>query len=291
VESLVLLNASAGRSRDGLARVTSALNLAGLKADIRQVKPAELTSIARQAVGQGVRLAIAAGGDGTVSAVAAGLAGTDATLGILPAGTLNHLARDLGIPPDLEQAARLLVSGQVHEIDVGQVNDRLFVNNCSIGIYPRLVIRREQQRHRLGRGKWLAILLAFFSLFRRYPLVRVQLNLDGRSERCTTPLVFVGNNRYEIDLLNLGCRQSLKQGDLSVYLVNAPNRLRLLRLVLRGLVGMQPKEKDFELICLKTLTIETRKRRLRVAIDGEVLRLRPPLVFQVRPRALRVLGP
>jgi diacylglycerol kinase family enzyme len=135
------------------------------------------------------------------------------------------------------------------------------------------------------------MLLAFLSVFRRYPLVKVQLDIAGRSVRYATPLVFIGNNQYQTDLLNLGRRIALDDGELSVYLVKAPNRLRLLRLVFRGLLGRLAMEKDFELHLMKSLTVESPKRRLRMAMDGEVLRWHPPLAFQIRPRSLRVLGP
>lgn len=288
---LILLNSGAGPFANELVRVTAALRDAGIDANVRQVKPEELTSAARQAIEAGSRLIVAAGGDGTVNAVANAVVGTDAVLGILPTGTLNHFSRDLGLPTTLDAAVRILATGHVRQVDVGQVNGRIFLNNCSIGIYPSLVVRREQQRQRLGRGKWIAMLLAFLSLFKRYPLVKVQLDIAGRLARCVTPLVFIGNNPYQTDLLNLGRRVYLDGGELSVYLVKASTRLRLLRLVLRGLLGKLATEKDFELHFVTGLTVETRKRRLRMAIDGEVRRLHPPLVFQIRPRALRVLGP
>lgn len=289
--AVILLNSAAGPFSNELARIKAALRDVGIDADVRQVKPQELTSTARQAIEAGIRLIIAAGGDGTINAVANAVVGTDAVLGVLPTGTLNHFARDLGLPLTLDAAVRTLAAGHVGQVDVGELNGRIFLNNCSIGVYPRLVIRREEQRQRLGRGKWVAMLLAVLSLFRRYPLVKVQLDISGRRARCATPLVFIGNNPYQTDLLNLGRRVSLDGGELSVYLVKASTRLRLLRLVLRGLLGKLAMEKDFELHFVKDLTVDTRKRRLRVAMDGEVRRIHPPLEFQIRPRALRVLGP
>lgn len=289
--AVILLNSAAGPFSDDRARVIDAVRSAGIEADIRQVGPAELTHVARQAIEAGARLIVAAGGDGTVNAVANAVVGTDAVLGVLPIGTLNHFARDLGLPATLEEAVQFLTSGRVRNVDVGRVNGRVFLNNCSIGLYPSLVIRREEQRQRLGRGKWLAMLLAFLSLFRRYPLVKVELDIAGRSARCATPLVFIGNNRYQTDLLNLGRRVELDGGELSVYLVNAPTRLRLLRLVLRGLLGKLAMEKDFKIHVMKSLTVASRKRTLRLGMDGEVLRMRPPLVFQIHPGALRVTAP
>lgn len=289
--AVVLLNAAAGGARDDSLRIAAVLRRAGIDAEVRQINPLELTATARRAIESGARLVVAAGGDGTINAVASAVAGSQAVLGILPVGTLNHFARDLGLPADLDQAAQVLASGQIRMVDAGEVNGRLFVNNCSIGLYPSLVIRRERQRQRLGRGKWLAMLLAFLSLFKRYPLFRVAFDIAGRPQRCATPLLFVGNNHYQTDLLNIGHRLSLSGGQLSVYLADAPSRLRLLRLVFRALFGKLATIRDFQSMSVTSLTVESRKRRLRMAMDGEVLRMRPPLIFRVRPGELRVMVP
>jgi diacylglycerol kinase family enzyme len=121
--------------------------------------------------------------------------------------------------------------------------------------------------------------------------VRVALEVGGQSQRCATPLVFVGNNRYETDLLNLGRRQALNRGELCVYFADAPSRLRLLRLVLRAIVGKLGMVGDFRSMCVQSLTIDSRKRRVRMAMDGEVFRLAPPLKFRIRAGELRVVGP
>lgn len=288
---MLLLNPDAGGGAHLIDEVSRDLREAGVEAELRTVQPAHLKAAAVEAVRDSARIVIAAGGDGTLSTVAAAVAGSGATLGVLPAGTLNHFCRDLGIPADLRSAARVIARGHVRQVDVGDLNAHTFLNNCSIGLYPRIVRRREGQRQRLGRGKWIAMALAAFSLFRRYPLVRVTLEAADRTIRCTTPLVFVGNNRYETSLLNLGRRTSLDRGELSVYLAKAPGRLDLLRLAVRVLFGRLEQDRDFQMLSVTQVTIETRKRKLRVAMDGEVVRMRPPLVFRVRPGALRVLSP
>ena len=118
---------------------------------------------------------VAAGGDGTVSAVAANVAGTGIPLGVLPLGTLNHFARDLGLPFDVEEAVRVLKSGRAIAVDTGEVNGHTFMNNSSIGLYPRLVRYRNQQQHRLGRGKWSALLRATLTVLHRHPLFGVRV--------------------------------------------------------------------------------------------------------------------
>jgi diacylglycerol kinase family enzyme len=138
---------------------------------------------------------VAGGGDGTVNAVAGSLAGTDGVLGVLPMGTLNHFAKDAGIPLDLEAAVRNLFTGQVTKVDVGEVNGRVFVNNSGVGFYPHFVRQREEQERR-GHVKRVAFVLALRALLRRYLRLRMRVHL-GREEALeqVTPFLFVGNNR------------------------------------------------------------------------------------------------
>ena len=164
---------------------------------------------ARRAAVDGCARVVAGGGDGTISTVAALLAGTDKALAVLPLGTLNHFAKDLGLPLELEAAARVAATGRVVRVDVGEVNGRVFINNSSIGLYPRLVRRRQQQQDRLGRGKWAAFLFAGLSVLRRYPFLDVRLEADGRTFSRRTPFVFVGNNDYLMDGLQIGARARL----------------------------------------------------------------------------------
>ena len=157
---------------------------------------------------------MAGGGDGTINAVAGALAGRDTALGVLPIGTLNHFARDVGIPLNLEAAVRILFTGQVKKVDVGEVNGRVFVNNSGIGLYPRIVRVREEAQRR-GHVKWVAFLLAVGSVMRRYSLVSVRLRSEETHAAARgTPFVFVGNNRYEIAGLEIGTRSSLNSGRL-----------------------------------------------------------------------------
>src|SRR4051794_37510526 len=126
---------------------------------------ADLTALARQAVADGAALVVAGGGDGTINAVASALVGTEARLGVLPLGTLNHFAKDLGIPLALEEAVRTVFTGRPQAVDVGEVNGRLFLNNSSLGIYPRIVRLREAHR-RQGVRKWIAFVKALAYVLR-----------------------------------------------------------------------------------------------------------------------------
>jgi diacylglycerol kinase family enzyme len=206
-------------------------------------------------------------------------------------GTLNHFAKDLGLPLDLADAARVIATGRPRPIDVAAVNDRVFVNNSSIGLYPHVVRHRDQMRERLGRGKWLAMFLAIIAVFRRFPLVRVRLLVHGEDWMRTTPFVFVGNNQYEIESFNLGGRSSLEKGDLCVYFANRTGRLGMLRLALRALIGRLRQDRDFNALCATEVTIDTSRPHLPVAFDGEVEQMTPPLTYRILPKALNVMLP
>jgi diacylglycerol kinase family enzyme len=203
---------------------------------------------------------------------------------------MNHFAKDLSIPLNLEAAVETIVAGHQRRIDVGDVNGRIFLNNSSLGLYPRIISERQKQQ-RLGWGKWPAYIWAAFAVLRRYPFLNVRVGVDGKELRGHTPFVFIGNNEYEMETLNIGRRACLDKGELSLYMTNRTSRWRLIRLALRALLGGLRQEKDFLALCTNEIWIGTRHKRARVALDGEVFILEPPLHYRVRPKALRVLAP
>jgi diacylglycerol kinase family enzyme len=255
------------------------------------VSGSRMSAEAKRAVAEAPDAVVAAGGDGTVSCVANAAADSPVPLGVLPTGTLNHFARDLGVPLPLEDAARVIAARNVRRVDIAEVNGRRFINNSSIGIYAHIIRKREELRQRLGRGKWVALFLACLAVFRRYPTVRVRIDVGDKSAVDTTPFVFVGNNRYEINLTQLGRRPRLDGGELSVYFSHRTGRFGLLRLAVRALLGKLEQAKDFESLSVQEVWIETRRRELRVALDGEVVRMTPPLHYRIHPGALNVLAP
>ncbi|MGB8507422.1 MAG: diacylglycerol kinase family protein, partial [Pyrinomonadaceae bacterium] len=215
-------------------------------------------------------------------------------LGVLPLGTLNHFAKDLGIPLTLADAARNVGSGRTTRVDVGEVNGHIFINNSSLGLYPRIVRRREKLQQRLGGrgGKWPAFLWAALSVLRRYPFLNVRLSADGGEIARRTPFVFVGNNEYRMEGFQIGGRACLDAGRLSLYVTHRTGRWGLLRLALRALFGRLREAKDFDAVCAVEIFVEThRPKHIPVAIDGEVMALTTPLHYRVRPGALRVIVP
>ena len=280
-----------GRSAGPLALIASTLEKIGQPVEIRQADPAGLRAAADEAVRGGADVVAAIGGDGTLSTVAAALVDKPAALGIVPLGTFNHFARDLGIPLAIEPAVRILAAGCTRRVDVGEVNGRTFINNASIGAYPRMVLDRRQQQIRLGRSKWRAMLHAGWHALRRFPQMEVRLALADDAPWCSTPCVFVGNNTYRFDLLAPGRRPALDRGRLGLYVLRAPSRLAVLRLGLKAALGKLAQDGNLITVESEEFWIDCRRRHVHLGCDGEVFTLLPPLHFRSRPRALTVVVP
>lgn len=236
------------------------------------------------------RVLVAAGGDGTVNAVATCALAHDLPLGVLPVGTLNHFARDLGLPLELDAAVAVVAAGRQRAVDVGEVGGALFLNNASIGLYPEVVARREYEQRHFARGKWSAMFRAAWRVLRRPEAYEVVLALDGREERRRTPAVFVGNNPYLLEGPHMGHRERLDAGVLGVVVLRQRSRFGWLWLTLRALCGRLSAH-DVEVHAVQSFRLDAHNGTLPVARDGEAHPLRPPLRFAVRPRALRVCVP
>jgi diacylglycerol kinase family enzyme len=246
---------------------------------------------AKAAIESGVAAVVAAGGDGTINAVASAVAGTQTPLGVLPLGTLNHFAKDLGLPLDLNDAVRVIADGNARRVDVGRLNDRLFLNNSSLGVYARALIGRDARRDR-GVRKWPAMFRAALRTFWRSPMVHVRLDTAGQSVERKTPLVFIGNNQYLLDLMKVGARDRLDAGELSLYIATTTTRCGMLKIMVRAALGLLEQSRDFETQTVGAVAIESSRRHLPVAIDGEIVSMTTPLRYSIWPRALSVLvGP
>lgn len=298
MKAAVLLNPSAGVRgavvRADVARIEGLFSARGVTARVEEVPPPEMSVAVRQAAGQDLDVLVVGGGDGTVSAAAAVLAGGPTPLGILPLGTRNHFAKDLGLPLDLAEAVGVIARGRSRAVDVGQANDRVFVNNSSIGLYPRAVAGREALRARTGSHKRVAMARAALRTLLEPPILRVTLRMLDGGVSLMTPLVFVGNNKYEMGLRGVGRREALDRGELWVYLARHTgrrSRRHLVRLGLRAFLGRLDQARDFLGLGLTELLVEDRRRTLEVAFDGEVCEVTPPIRYQVRPGALRVIVP
>jgi diacylglycerol kinase family enzyme len=289
----VILNKSSG-SEDEKAeeRLRAAFEKADARADFQRADSGEdVVRFAKKAAAGKSDVVAVGGGDGTIGAVASVLCGDGKALGLLPLGTFNHFAKDLGIPLGVDEAVRTIVDGRVAQVDLGEVNGRVFVNNSSLGLYPRIVRHREEQRERLGRGKWPAFFWATLHALHRHHQIEVLLSVNGREVRRSTPFVFVGNNFYEMSGFDVGSRERLDAGELSVYMAPGARPRDLMGFALRALVGRLRSSRAFEVLRTAELRIETRGNQVRVSTDGEIQILDTPLRYRSLPGALRVVVP
>lgn len=290
-----LINPGAGtaeKSSDLAERLEALFKSHGIEAELNLVTGPALPAAAqaaRQRAKRGeIDAVLAGGGDGSLSAVAAILAGTDIPMGVLPLGTRNHFARDLGLPLDLDAAVAVIARAKATAIDVAEVNGRVFINNSSIGAYPFMVLDRDRRRNTHGLAKWSAMVLAAIRTLWKFPRRRLLTVVEGRHESHRTPCVFIGNNEYSLSLPALGGRPRLDCGELWISVVKPKNRLALLWLGFCAAIGRTDLADDLVTERAAAVEIRSRTSRLPVALDGEVEIMRPPLRYCSRPKALQV---
>jgi len=290
----VLINRGGGaasRDADIGDHVVEAFRSAGLEVKVELVSGDECEARCRAISKRGDELVVVGGGDGTINTAASALVGSDTMLGILPLGTLNHFARDLGIPDKLEEAAKLIASKKDRRVDVAEMNDRIFINNSAIGLYPLMVRDREVQQERLGRSKKLAMIVASVRTLVRFGHQRLTLTVNDQKAGVDTPLLFVGNNDYRVDLPAPGQRDSVEDGRLSVFVMRKKSRAGFLAASVRALLNRARKDDMVQLEDVQRLRVESRRGTLAVSLDGEVVREAPPLDYKIRKKALRVIAP
>lgn len=258
--------------------------------DVREVQPETLADAIEDAVAGGQTRIVVSGGDGTIATAARALVGTGVELGIVPGGTLNHFARDLGIPPDLPSACEIAADHTVTACaDVAYVNGLLFLNTSSVGAYVRLVRTRDRLERMLGYR--LASAAAAVRVFLGFTRFDVELEVDGVVRRYRTPMVFVGVGERELKLPTLGKRVPGGQRGLHVMVVRGQRRAGLLALafaaVARGVhhVARTPKLDSFVVDRCRVVL----RRRGPVAVDGEIVTLDTPLEYELSRDALKVV--
>jgi diacylglycerol kinase family enzyme len=244
----------------------------------------------RSRLSRGLRLFIAAGGDGTVHHVVQALIHTDGVLAVVPIGTYNHFARDLEIPLTWEAALDVALNGDTRSVDAGRVNDRFFVNNLSLGLYPELVARREE--HGRDYPRWRARIYAFYGTLRKYRHVTLAVEADGRSELIRTHVFMVSNNSYDLGRFGIEApRDTLTGGALSVYWLPHTSRLRMTRYIARYLAGRVRSIPGFRSFRTSKLRVQTVRAHLHLGIDGELFSLDAPLIVTIAPQSLSVRVP
>lgn len=297
---VALMNGGAGAFSQTLAAdVESALKAAfvqhGVKGEISFVDGEGLSGAVEHALKQAKRGEIDAivigGGDGSMRCAASVLAGTGVPLGVVPLGTLNHFAKDLGIPLPVEGAAATIAAGRTRLVDLAEVNGETFINNSSIGIYPYMVIDRERRRAAHKLAKWMAMVPAFFRMMRHFPRRRLRISAKGFARPYRTPCLFVGNNEYGMERFTFGRRRRLDAGELWFYVVKPRSPWEFFLMVCRLCFGHLDQARDLDTFQLAEAEISAKTSRLPVALDGEVRIMQTPLHYRSRPHALRVLVP
>jgi diacylglycerol kinase family enzyme len=286
-----ILNGKSAHLQTALAHIASVSGEVGVEMQVLVTKHRDdIASFAARALAEKRQLIVAGGGDGTVNAVAGQLVNTDTALGVLPMGTLNHFAKDVGIPAKLEAAVRNLFTGQAIKVDVGEVNGRIFVNNSGVGFYPHFVRQREEQE-RHGHVKRIAFMLALRSVVRRYFRLRMRAHMNqAQALERVTPFLFVGNNRYRTSGFAIGTRPELDSGRLWVCMAPSPGGRHVVHTALKTLLRRETDE-DLNAFEAEEFWVEPGTLRVAVTTDGEVSVMDAPLHYRIRPRALAVVVP
>ena len=284
----LFLNRYAGPKADAAALLAAA-RAAGLEI-VELAAGVDCLDEVRSRLARGLRLFIAAGGDGTVHHVVQALINTEGVLAVIPIGTYNHFARDLEIPLAWEAALDDALHGETRSVDTGRVNDRFFVNNLSLGLYPELVARREAR----GRDypRWKARIYAFYGTLRKYRHVTLTVEAEGHTELIRTHVFMVSNNSYDLGRTGIEApRETLSGGALSVYWLTHTSRLRLTRYIARYLAGRVRTIPGFRSFRTSHLRVQTVHAHLRLGIDGELFTLDAPLTVSIVPQSLSVRIP
>lgn len=288
----VLANPGSGRaSRDGTA-IPKAMAVFGPDVPLRRLTEGQTFADAvKQALADGYTTIVAAGGDGTVTGIAQALLGTDASLAILPLGTFNFVSRGLRLSEDPEAAAKAILAGHPHRISVGTVNDQLFLNNVSLGLYPRILSEREAMYAKFGRFRVLAYWTVLATILRvqRKPSFVIETEEGTRTLR--TPLIFIARSAYQLERFGLSGADIISDDRFAVFIARTGSRWHLMKVAFHLARKRLIPGTDVELFSAHRLTIRTPHRRPRVAFDGEKRRMLAPLTFEIHPDALSIIIP
>lgn len=296
----IVLNAGSGRddAHEVRAVIEGVLDEAERAHEVLLVEDAsKLRDIAARAVNDARSsggIVVAAGGDGTINAVAQAVLGSGCAFGVLPQGTFNYFGRTHGISQDAAEATRQLLRARVQRVQVGLVNERVFLVNASLGLYPRLLEDREAWKQQYGRSRLIAIWAAFMTLLREHRPLRIRLERHAVAVNLRTSTLFVGNNRLQLERIGIAEARSLEEGQLAAVTVREVSTAGLLWLMLRGALGQLGEARNVVSFGFRQMTVRPLSlgnRRVKVAMDGEVVCLRAPLEFRVSPHALPLLLP
>lgn len=297
----IILNAGSGHldTTQRQQAIEQVLTAAGRCYHLHLVEqPSQLNRITADAVRQAVAeqgWVVAAGGDGTLNTVAAACLLHRCPFGVLAQGTFNYFSRAQGLSNDLQQACQQLLTARVQPVQVGRVNQQLFLVNASLGLYPQLLEEREAYKSQYGRSRGIAFLAGLRTLLRPHRPLQLDIEYQGQHQQIRASTLLVGNNRLQFEQLGFEEAAALDQGKLAAISLKPARRLEMLGLILRGALGQLGRAERIQSFVFRSLQVQysgwRARRPIKVAIDGEIRWLQPPLRFEVSPEPLLLLKP
>ena len=297
---IFIINAASGSSDGDAKRVVieDALRAAGRQGDVRFVRPDALAQEARAAAATALATrsaVVAVGGDGTINAVAQAAHAAGCAMGVVPLGTFNYVARTHGISTEPAEAAQMLMHAVPVPVQVGTVNGHVFLVNASLGLYPVLLEDREAYKARFGRSRWVAMGAACMTLLRGHRQLRLLIEEGGVVREVRTPTLFVGNNRLQLEQVGLDLSahpaRVLDDGRIAAVMLKPTGTLAMAWLMLRGAMGSLGEADSVDSFAFQRMVVQPRRRKIKVAFDGEIARMRTPLEFRVAAQPLYLLKP
>jgi len=293
----VIINESSGSANEKLhSDIQRAFDAQGVGVRWLPVSRRELARLGQRAFEERVEgakgVVCVAGGDGTVNAVAAACAKLKRPLGILPAGTFNYVARNLGLPFDMNEAAKVIVGGRAEHVPVGEINGHLFLNNAGFGLYGEMVERREQAKKKFGRHRVVAFMSGVRCLFERHPVYTIHVTTDGKEHVLRTTTLFFGVNALQLQNYNIESAKYVERGKLAVLSLRLDSRWDIARMAWAALNGNVESAEPVDATAATSIRVTTRRRaKMKIAIDGEIMHMRAPLSVKVLHDALQVMLP
>lgn len=299
-----VVNGKAGSSDADATReaIESGLREADRAGTVLFAAPGELARVAREGAAKALAdrsAVVAVGGDGTINTVAQAAHAVGCAMGVLPEGTFNYFAREHDVPSDTAEALRWLFDARPEPAQVSAINDRVFLVNASIGLYPNLLQDRERWEARFGRSRLVALGAALATLLRAQGSLRLWIEWDGKMREVRTLTLFVGNNRLQLEQLGLDVDAGAHpaagpaDGHITAVILKPIGTMAMVRLILRGALGQLGDAGGVEHFTCQKLVVEPTltlgRRRVKVAFDGEVGWMNAPLTIRVLPKPLWVL--
>ena len=296
----VVLNSASGHKNSDEERqvLADVFSNAGRAFEFLQFdNPANISSVSAKAVTLAQEkggVVVAAGGDGTINAVAAAVLRSGCPFGVLPQGTFNYFGRANAIPQDARAAAAALLGASISPVTVGEVNGRVFLVNASLGLYPQLLEDREAWKQQFGRSRLVAFASGLATIFKARGQLKLEIEMAGQTTALRTPTLFIGNNHLQLAQVGIHAvyADAVNRGELAGIAVRPIGTLALFGLLARGVIGRLGDADHIDSFSFRKLKVAMRgKRRVKVATDGEITWMKPPLVFQVADTPLLLMVP